>query len=90
MTILRLVGQYLRAAAAYLWSLRAETMAVMALGAGWGLLWWGVADVLAAVVSRRGVLAIGAGVFFLSCFGWRLLRTIATVGLYALSRKDDA
>lgn len=86
---LRAIGAAVKAVVFAVWGVRAEAAAVAALAGGWALLWLGLADVFAPLVSRRGLLAIGAGLFLLSCFGWRLLRTIAAVGVYALTRDGD-
>lgn len=83
------IGTRLKAVAVSAWALRAEAAAVLALMAGWSLVWWGLSDILARWIPQGGFLAIGAGLFLMSCFGWRMLRTIATVGLYALTRTGD-
>ena len=68
------------------WGNRAELASVAALVIGWSALWWGIGVILGRWIPQSAVWGIAGGLFLLSCFGWRLLRTIATVGLYALTR----
>ena len=70
------------------WAARAEHLQALAVLLGWGLLWWGLSDVLARWLSPRGIQAIGLGVLVLSCVGWKVLRILATIGLYGLSKAD--
>lgn len=61
--------------------LRAELLTSASFVAGWALLTWGIAELLV-----WQVWPLSAGLFFLSLGGWKLLWTLATEGLYALSR----
>lgn len=70
------------------WAARAEHLQALAVLLGWGLLWWGLSDVLARWLSPRGIQAVGLGLLVLSCVGWKVLRILATIGLYGLSKAD--
>jgi hypothetical protein len=71
-----------------LWAARVDAIAALTILAGWAVLWWGIGDVLARWLPARGIWAIGLGLFLLSCMGWKMLHTLAKVGLYALSKAD--
>lgn len=88
MSRLRQIIAAVRARLSKIWSARVEHLQAGAVLVGWGLLWWGLSDVLGRWVAPRGVQAIGAGLLVLSCVGWKVLRLIATVGLYSLSKAD--
>jgi hypothetical protein len=49
---------------------------------GWLLITKGVAD-----LTRPAVWPISIGLLFMSLCGWRLIRTVFTAGLYALSQR---
>jgi len=53
---------------------------------GWGLLVWGLGEVLAPWLSSRGVWAVGFGLFLLGCAGFELIRKMTKHGLFALSQ----
>lgn len=72
--------------AARVWFVRAEILLSLAVVAGWLLLTWGV-----ALLTTWKVWPISTGLLLLSCGGWRLLWTVASYGLYGLTReKTDA
>lgn len=71
--------------AAALWRYRAELLVTVALLGGWALLTWGVAE-----LTTRFAWQISAGLFLLSCCGWKFLWTLVRRGLYVLTQdKDD-
>jgi hypothetical protein len=66
------------------WSARAEVAVFLAAGLGWAL----ITIAVARVVRPDVVLPLSAGLFALALCGWRLLWTVASDGLYALTRKS--
>lgn len=65
-----------------------ETLFVVALISGWGLTGWGAGLILGRWVSPVGVWAMVAGLFLLSCCGWKMLLALARHGLYSLSKAE--
>lgn len=70
------------------WATRVEHLQAVAVLVGWALFWWGLSDVLGRWLSPRGIQAIGLGLLILSSIGWKVLKLMATVGLYNLSKAD--
>jgi ABC-type glycerol-3-phosphate transport system permease component len=60
----------------------AELLAALAMLGGWALLTWGV-----VLLTTPKAWPLSGGLLLLSCAGWRLLWTIATHGLYSLTRE---
>lgn len=63
-----------------------ESALALTLLAGWGLLVWGIGEIVAPWLSSRGVWAIGAGLLLLGGCGFELIRKLVRHGLYALSQ----
>ena len=59
-----------------------DALQVVAIVGGWGLMTWGVAELLV-----WEVWPISGGLFLLSVSGWGFLRKFFSTGLFALSRK---
>ena len=80
--------EYLKRAAAQTWKQawknRAEAAFGFALLAGWALVTWPIATLLSPLVWP---FSAGIALLLLVC-GWRMLWTIASHGLYSLSKGD--
>lgn len=61
-----------------------EILTAAALLLGWGLLTWGIAD----LIRRSAVWPLSGGLLCITLFGWRLLLQIGRDGLYALTRRQ--
>lgn len=66
-----------------LWVARAEILVATAMLAGWALVTWGI-----ALLTTWKVWPLSGGLLLLSAGGWRLLWTIASYGLYSLTREE--
>lgn len=73
----------------FLTRFRAELMTGLALLAGWALFTAGAATIAGALAPwlRVPVWLLSGGALALSLGGWKLLRTVAAEGLYALTRE---
>lgn len=60
---------------------RAEILLTAAMLGGWALVTWGL-----VLFTTWKVWPLSGGLLLLSCGGWRMLWTVASYGLYGLTR----
>ena len=65
-----------------IWRTRDELLLTLAILGGWALLTWGV-----VLFTTPKVWPLSGGLLLLSCAGWRMLWTVASYGLYGLTRE---
>lgn len=63
---------------------RAEILLTIAMLGGWFLVTLGIVQ-----FTTPKVWPLSAGVLLLSCCGWRMLWTVASYGLYGLTRTNN-
>jgi hypothetical protein len=68
---------------ASLWNARAEILLTLAMLSGWSLLTYGIVQ-----LTTPKVWPLSGGLLLLACCGWRMLWTIASYGLYGLTREQ--
>lgn len=66
-----------------------EIAVTIAALSGWALVTAGIATLLPHHAARA-LWLVSTGLLFASLCGWKFLGTIATTGLYVLTRKSDA